>query len=371
MFSFIVKRLAQSLLVMLIVGFIAFSMFAFVGDPISSLAGQDTGLEQREALKERLGLNDPFFVQYLNYMLGAVQGDFKISYQFKKPVQDLLAERVPATLELALFSAVLAILMGVPLGIYTALTRKRRLSLRRPLASLNVLLSRVVMTFSLIGVSLPTFLIGIALIYFFAVHRVPVPFVWEVPGQEGTQWAASPPTPEATSYALSMPAFGRGDTVDVCLLGTCFWRTGLATWDGWAHIIMPALTLALFQMTLIMRLVRAQMLEVLRTDFIKFARARGLPSRWVHYRHALKNTLVPVITIIGLQVGAIVAFSIITEQVFRWPGMGEAFIAAVLFPDFPVMAAYLMFISLIFVVINLVVDLLYFAVDPRLRDQKG
>ena len=319
MISFIVKRLLQSVLVMLTVAFVAFALFNYVGDPISNMVGQDTTFTEREQLREQLGLNDPFIVQFGRFVGNAVQGDFGLSYHHKQPVSDLIADRMPATLELSFISALMSLLLGIPLGVYTALHR-------------DSIVSKIIMTGSLIGVSLPTFLIGILMILLFGV-------VWRI-----------------------LPTFGRGDVVQ---LG--WWSTGLLTKSGLESIIMPAFTLALFQMTLIMRLVRAEMLEILRTDFIKFARARGLPKRSVNYRHALKNTLVPVITITGLQIGSIIAFAIITESVFQWPGMGLLFIQAISDVDIPIMAAYLVMIALFFVVINLIVDVLYFLVDPRLR----
>jgi peptide/nickel transport system permease protein len=319
MLSFIAQRLVQSVLVMLTVALIAFSLFNYVGDPINNMVGQDTTTEERIELKERLGLNDPFVVQFARFVKNAAQGEFGFSYQHRRKVRDLIAERMPATLELSAVSAVLALLIGIPMGVYTALRRKG-------------FISRSFMTISLIGISLPTFLIGILLILFFGVVL---------------RW---------------LPTFGRGDVVE---LG--WWTTGFLTESGLRSLIMPAITLALFQMTLIMRLVRAEMLEVLRTDFVKFGRARGLSDRYVHFKMALKNTLVPVITITGLQLGSIIAFAIITESVFQWPGMGLMFIQAIREVDIPVMAAYLVLIAFFFVVINMIVDILYFMVDPRLR----
>ncbi|AMG86532.2 ABC transporter permease [Bordetella bronchiseptica] len=321
MLAFIARRLFQSLLVMLTVALIAFSMFRYVGDPIASMVGQDTTPQQRAQLRVDLGLDDPFVVQFARFVGNAVQGDFGISYRQRRPVAELLEERLPATLELSFVSALMALVFGIPMGIYTALRR-------------HGVLSKTFMALSLAGISLPTFLIGILLILVFGVQL---------------RW---------------LPSFGRGEVIS---LG--WWSTGLLTRSGLAALIMPAITLALFQMTLIMRLVRAEMLEVLRTDFIKFARARGLPERLINFRHALKNTLVPVITITGLQLGSIIAFAIITETVFQWPGMGLLFIQAISMVDIPVMAAYLVLIAFFFVVINLIVDMLYFAVDPRLRVQ--
>ncbi|WP_169569611.1 ABC transporter permease [Sneathiella limimaris] len=323
MVTFLFKRLLQSFIVMFTVALIAFSMFRFVGDPINNMVGQDTTQAEREVLREKLGLNDPFIVQFGRFAANAAVGDFGNSYKFKIPVRDMILERMPATLELAFVSAILALLIGIPFGVYTALRR-------------NGFWSKVVMTMSLVGVSLPTFLIGILLILFFGVIL---------------RW---------------LPTFGRGDVVD---LG--FWTTGFLTWSGIQSLILPSITLALFQMTLIMRLVRAEMLEVLRTDFVKFARARGLPDRSVHFKHALKNTLVPVITITGLQLGSLIAFAIITESVFQWPGMGLMFVQAISDVDIPIMAAYLVLIAFFFVVINMIVDILYFAVDPRLRTKDG
>ena len=323
MIAFIIRRLMQSIIVMGVVGFVAFSLFQFVGDPVLAMVGQDATPEQRAELRRDLGLDDPIPVQFARFVGQAVQGDFGMSYRQSRKVSTLLKERFPATMELSIVAAVLALVIGIPMGVYTALRRKGWLA--------NLLLA-----VSLIGVSLPTFLIGILLILVFAVIL---------------GW---------------LPSFGRGETV---ALG--WWSTGLLGRDGWAHIILPAITLALFQTTLIMRLVRAEMLEVLRTDYIKFARARGLSDRAVYFGHALRNTLVPVITITGLQLGTIIAFAIITETVFQWPGMGLLFIQSVQVADIPIMAAYLCLIALIFVTINLVVDLLYFVVDPRLRVERA
>jgi peptide/nickel transport system permease protein len=323
MIAFIIRRLIQSIIVMGVVGFVAFSLFQFVGDPVLAMVGQDATPEQRAELRRDLGLDDPIPVQFAHFVGQAVQGDFGMSYRQSRKVSTLLKERFPATMELSIVAALLALVVGIPMGVYTALRRKGWLA--------NLLLAT-----SLIGVSLPTFLIGILLILVFAVIL---------------GW---------------LPSFGRGQTVSFG-----WWSTGLLGRDGWAHIILPAITLALFQTTLIMRLVRAEMLEVLRTDYIKFARARGLSDRAVYFGHALRNTLVPVITITGLQLGAIIAFAIITETVFQWPGMGLLFIQSVQVADIPIMAAYLCLIALIFVTINLVVDLLYFVVDPRLRVERA
>jgi len=322
MIAFVIRRVFQSVVVLLIVGLIAFLMFRYVGDPIESLLGQERTFEDIANLRERLGLNDPFVVQYFNFLWGAVQGEFGISYRAGVPVSQLIGERLPATLELAFVSGMFALVGGLALGVYTALRRKG-------------FIATAIMTTSLIGVSLPTFLIGIALIWIFAVEL---------------QW---------------LPSNGRGEVVRIG-----GWTTGFLTASGLQSLILPAITLGLYQLTLIMRLVRSEMLEVLRTDYIKFARARGLSARAVNFGHALKNTMIPVITITGLQLGSIVAFAIITETVFQWPGVGLMFINAINFVDIPVMATYLMLIAVFFVLVNLIVDLLYFAVDPRLRVER-
>ena len=323
MLAFILRRLAQAVLVMASVALIAFMLFQYVGDPVVFLLGQDATPEQIRTLRSDLGLDRSFVVQFGHFLLNAAQGEFGLSLRQGANVSRLIAERLPATVELAFVAAGLSLLLGIPMGVYAALRR-------------GSVASQLLMTVSLLGVSLPTFLIGILLILVFAV------------------------------YLGWFPSFGRGDVVQ---LG--WWSSGLLTAQGWHHIVLPAVTLAVFQLTLIMRLVRAEMLEVLRTDYIKFARARGLSDRAVHFGHALRNTLVPVMTITGLQLGGLIAFAIITETVFQWPGMGLLFIQAVTFADIPVMAAYLCLIALIFVVINLVVDLLYFVVDPRLRVERS
>ena len=322
MLAFVLRRILQAALVMLTVAFIAFMLFQYVGDPVTNILGQDATPQQRQQLRADLGLDQAFPLQFAHFVGNAVRGEFGLSLRQGRKVSSLIAERLPATLELTMLAAVIALAFGVPMGVYAALRR-------------GTFMSQVVMTISLIGVSLPTFLIGILLILVFAVTL---------------KW---------------LPSFGRGE---VMAIGP--WTTGLASADGWRHLVLPSITLAVFQLTLIMRLVRSEMLEVLRADYIKFARARGLSNRAVYFGHALKNTLVPVMTITGLQIGGLIAFAIITETVFQWPGMGLLFIQAVQFADIPVMAAYLCLIALIFVIINLVVDLLYFAVDPRLRVER-
>jgi peptide/nickel transport system permease protein len=319
MFAFVIRRVMQGVIVMLVVGLIAFSLFNFVGDPVALMLPPEATAADRAEMRKSLGLDQPFYVQFATFIANAAQGNFGISLRLGRPVSTLLVERLPATLELAILAALIGLVGGITLGVYTALKR-------------DSWVSRAILTTSLVGVSLPNFLIGIFLILIFAV------------------WLGI------------LPSFGRGETVKVGL-----WSTGLLTESGLKALILPSITLGFFPVTLIMRLVRSEMLEVLRTDYIKFARARGLTDRSVHFGHALKNTLVPVITITGLQLGGIIAFAIITETVFQWPGMGLLFIQAVQFADIPVMAAYLCLIGFIFVAINLVVDILYYVVDPRLR----
>jgi len=323
MLVFALRRVLQSVVVLLVVGLVAFSMFRFIGDPIDNMLGQERSAADVERLRGELGLDQPFLLQYLRFLEDAVQGNFGISYQQGRPVFDIIMERAPATLELAGVSGLLAITIGIALGVFTAIRR-------------HGIAANTIMVVSLIGVSLPTFLIGILLIYVFSVEL-------DV-----------------------LPSFGRGEVVQIG-----GWSTGFLTVSGLKALILPAITLGLYQMTLIMRLVRSEMLEVLRQDYIRFARARGLAQRAIHFHHALKNTLVPVITITGLQLGSIIAFAIVTETVFQWPGIGLLFVNAIQFVDIPVMAAYLMLISAVFVAINLIVDLLYFAVDPRLGSEES
>lgn len=319
MLAYILRSLMQGVVVMLAVAFIAFSMFRFVGDPVVNMLGQEATLQDRAELTERLGLNDPVPLQFARFVGDAAQGDFGISYRQGRKVSSLILERLPATVELAVLSAIFAFVFGVGLGVYAAIRR-------------DGWIANLVMSLSLIGVSLPTFLIGIGLIYIFAVEL---------------RW---------------LPSFGRGDTV---ALG--WWSTGLLTVSGLKSLVMPVLTLGFLQLTLIMRLVRSEMLEVMRTDFIRFARARGIPERRIEFRHALRNTLIPVITIAGVQLGGVIAFAIVTETVFQWPGLGALFVNAVQFVDVPVMSAYLLFVAFVFVLTSLIVDLVYVALDPRLR----
>lgn len=320
----LIARLAQAVGVVIIVAAASFLLFRFVGDPVNNMVGQEASAERRAEIRADLGLDDPVPVQFLRFMGKIASGDFGTSYRTQRPVIELMAERAPATIELVLISALISLLVGIPLGVWTAL-RPRAWS------------SRLVLTGSLVGVSLPTFVIGLVLIYLFSV----------LPALAGNG---------------GLPPFGRGEVTD---LG--WWSTGLVTETGRASLILPAITLALFQTTLVLRLTRAEMLEVARADFIRFARARGLSSRRVYLRHGLKNAALPVITIVGLNIGQLLAFSIVTETVFSWPGLGALFLEAVRFADVPVMATFLLFTALVFVSVNLLVDLAYHAIDPRLR----
>lgn len=316
---FIFKRLLQSVFVMLAVAFLAFSLFRFVGDPISQMTGVETSVQDQEQLREELGLNDPFVLQFYRFSADMVQGDFGFSYRTRQPVNEMIASRIPATIELGIMALIISLVVGIPAGVYTALNPR------------GVITQSILLT-TLVGVSIPTFVIGIVLIFLFGVQL---------------GW---------------LPTFGRGGTVD---LGG--WTTSFLTIDGWRALILPAITLGVYQLTLTMRLVRAEMMEVMRSDYIRFATARGIPYRSLYYRHALGNTMIPVITIIGLQFGGVIAFSIVTESVFQWPGMGLLFLESIRFVDIPVMGVYLVVIAFFFVLVNLLVDMLYLLIDPRLR----
>ena len=319
MLRFISHRLLQAIFVMLAVSLIAFSLFRFVGDPIAQMVGQETSIVDQENLRERLGLNDPLTTQFVRFVSNLATGEFGFSYRTRQPVSEMILSRLPATLELGFISLLISLIVGIPAGIYTALKR-------------GGVLAHTILVTTLVGISVPTFVIGIFLIYLFGVQL---------------GW---------------LPTFGRGETVQ---LG--WWQTSFLTWEGWKSLLLPAITLGIYQLTLTMRLVRAEMQDVLKTDYIKFATARGINYRSLYFNHAFRNTLVPVITIIGLQLGGIIAFSIVTESVFQWPGMGLLFLDSIRYVDIPVMSVYLVLIALMFVVINLTVDMLYFIIDPRVR----
>jgi peptide/nickel transport system permease protein len=315
----ITRRLAQSLFVMAIVSLLAFSLFRFVGDPVSQMVGTETSIEDRERVRESLGLNESVVVQYGRFVQRIVSADFGYSYRTRQPIGEMILSRLPATAELAFASLVISLVLGIPAGIYTAIRRRG-------------FVANTILFVTLVGISVPTFVIGIFLIYIFGVQL---------------GW---------------LPTFGRGDTV---ALGR--WSTNFLSIDGWRSILLPAMTLGVYQLTLTMRLVRSEMQGVLKTDYIRFARARGINYRSLYLNHALRNTMVPVVTIVALQFGGVIAFSIVTESVFQWPGLGLLFLDSIRYVDIPVMATYLVLIALMFVVLNLLVDLAYALIDPRVR----
>jgi len=319
MIALVARRLLQSLFVMATVSLLAFTLFRFVGDPVAQMVGQETSLEDQARLRASLGLDDPVITQYANFVGNLLSGEFGYSYRTRQPIGEMILARMPATFELGLASLVISLLLGIPAGIYTAIRR-------------GGVVANLILVVTLIGVSVPTFVIGIFLIYVFGVEL---------------GW---------------LPTFGRGDTVQIG-----WWKTSFLTLDGWRSLLLPALTLGVYQLTLTMRLVRSEMQNVLKTDYIRFARARGIDARALYLGHALKNTLVPVITIVGLQFGGVIAFSIVTEAVFQWPGLGLLFLDSIRYVDIPVMSVYLVLIAMLFVIINLIVDVLYAVIDPRVR----
>lgn len=319
MFAFVVTRLAYAVLVLLVISILAFILGDVVGDPVASILGLEATDAARAALRERLHLNDPIVMRYLYYLQNVLQGDLGLSYGAQRPVVAVIAERIPATFELATVALLISLGIGVPLGVFAAV--------RRGSAVANLL-----MTTSILGVSLPGFVVGILLILLFSVTL---------------GW---------------LPSFGRGQVVD---LG--FWTTGLLTASGLKSLLMPAVALAISQVALVARLTRAEMVGVLKSDYIRFARARGLRESSINYSHAFLNTLIPIITVSGIQFGYLVAFAVVIEQVFQWPGMGLLFLQALGQTDVPVISAFLLTAGLFFVVINLVVDFLYAIADPRLR----
>jgi len=321
--SYIARRLLQSIFVMLAVSLIAFTLFRFVGDPVAQMVGQETSLEDQARIRESMGLNDPITTQFAQFATNLATGNFGYSYRTRQPINEMILSRLPATLELGIVSLLISLLVGIPAGIYTALHR-------------GGFIANSILVTTLIGISIPTFVIGIFLIFVFGVQL---------------GW---------------LPTFGRGDVV---ALG--WWKTNFLSIDGLRSLLLPALTLGIYQLTLTMRLVRSEMQDVMKSDFIKFATARGINKRSIHFNHAFRNTLVPVITIIGLQFGGIIAFSIVTESVFQWPGLGLLFLDSIRYVDIPVMSVYLVLIALMFVLINLIIDLLYAVIDPRVRNRSA
>lgn len=318
---FLLRKLFQAAMLLAGVALISFILFQYLGDPVANMLPESATEVERMQLRASLGLNDPVYVQFLHYLSRLLHGNFGISYYNQVSVFQLIMERLPATLELVFVAVIISLAVGFPLGVWVAITR-------------NKLLREGVQILSLIGVSLPWFLIGIMLIIVFSV--------W-------LGW---------------FPSSGRGETVKIG-----FWSTGLLTASGWRSIVLPALSLALSMITIIMRLVRTEMLEVMKADYIKFARARGIENYRIWFRHALRNALLPVVTVIGLQIGGLIAFAIVIETVFQWPGMGLLLIQSINYVDVPVLSGYLLFIALIFIMINTIVDLLYYLIDPRMRAQ--
>ncbi|QDY70508.1 ABC transporter permease [Qingshengfaniella alkalisoli] len=323
MVFFLIQRFFQATVLMLAVALIAFTMFQFTGDPIDNMVTENATQAERDALREELGLNDSVIVQYARFVGNAIRGEFGISYYNQSDVFDLIIERLPATLELVLVAVAISLVVGIPIGVWISFSNNR-------------FLTGFVQVLSLVGISLPSFLVGIFLIVVFAV--------W-------LGW---------------LPSSGRGEIVE---FGP--WSTGLLTGSGWASILLPALSLSFFLITMIMRLIKSEMQETLQTEYIKFARARGISEHSLRYHHALRNSILPVITVVGLQIGNLIAFAVITETIFQWPGMGLLFIQAVNFVDIPVISAYLVFVALIFIVVNTSVDIIYRLVDPRMRASAG
>ncbi|MBB1488178.1 ABC transporter permease [Oceanospirillum sediminis] len=319
MIAFFIKRLAQAVLVMFVISLISFSIQDNLGDPLQEMVGQSVSEAERQALRDELGLNDPFLVQYGRFVKNALQGDLGTSYFFKEPALEVILNKLPATLELVFGASLIIIGLSVPLGVYSAINP-------------HSWFSKVVMGISIVGISVPVFLTAIGLIYFFSIEMG------------------------------LMPSYGRGDTVEVLGL-----ETSLLTADGWSHLVLPAVSLASIMLPLFIRLIRAEMMEVLQSEYVKFAWAKGLMTRRIYFLHALKNTMLPVITVGGVQIGTMVAYTILTETVFQWPGMGFLFLEAVNRVDTPLIVAYLIVVGAIFVITNTIVDLIYGLVNPTVK----
>ena len=320
MFAFIVRRILQAVVVMFIISVIGFAIKQNVGDPVRQLTGVSVSKAEREVLRNKLGLNDPFLVQYGRFLSNAIKGDIGQSYFYKKPAMEVILKKAPATLELVLCSSILIVLVSIPVGIYAAIYPRR-------------LFSRFAMSGSIVGVSFPVFLTAILLVYLFSI-----------------KWGL-------------LPSYWRGETVNI----GGFWDTGLLTWDGLKHLILPTISLSSIMLPLFIRLIRSEMMEVLQTDYIKFAWAKGI-QRWrIWFVHAFKNTLLPVITVGGVQLGMMIAYTILTETVFQWQGMGFMFLEAVERSDTSLLVAYLIFVGAIFVCVNTLIDIIYGLVNPMVR----
>ncbi|NKB64169.1 MAG: ABC transporter permease subunit [Gammaproteobacteria bacterium] len=320
MFAFLIKRTAQALIVMFVISIISFSIQDNLGDPLRELVGQSVSEAERQKMRDEMGLNDPFFTQYGRFALKALQGDLGTSYFFKEPALQVILRKLPATLELVFGATLIIVFFSVPLGIFAAIKPKH-------------LFSRVIMALSTIGISIPVFLTAIGLIYLFAIEL---------------GW---------------MPSFGRGDTYRI----TDNWDTALLTLDGLKHLVLPCITLASIMLPLFIRLIRSEMMEVLQSEYVKFAWAKGISPWRIYFLHALKNTMLPVITVGGVQIGTMVAYTILTETVFQWPGMGFLFLEAVNRVDTPLIVAYLIVVGAIFVITNTIVDLIYGLVNPTVK----
>lgn len=320
MLSFLLRRLIQAFFVLLTISFVSFWVQGNLGDPVQQMVGQSVSLEQREVIRQQLGLNDPVLEQYGRFLWRALHGDLGISYYYKMPTLSVIFSKLPATLELSFCALLLVILIATPCGVISAIHPRH-------------LVSRFILFVSTLGLSVPIFIVGILLVYFFAIE-------W--------RW---------------LPSFGRGETVE--LFG--FWRSGLVTSDGIAHLILPSISLSIVLIPMFVRLIRAEMLDVLQSDYVRFAWSKGLSARRIYFVHALKNTMLPVITIGGIQAGTLVAYTILTETIFQWPGMGRLFMESVTRVDTPLISAYLIVVGLGFVITNTLVDLIYSFVNPRVR----
>ena len=320
MLAFLIRRIAQAIVVMFVISLISFSIQDNLGDPLRELVGQSVSEEARQAMRDEMGLNDPFFTQYWRFAGRAVQGDLGMSYFFKEPALQVILKKLPATLELVFGATIIIVCLSVPMGVFAAI---------RP----QHWFSRLVMGFSILGISIPVFLTAILLVYVFSIE-----------------------------LGL-MPSFGRGELVHV--FGS--WDSGLFTWDGLLHLVMPSIALSSIMLPLFIRLIRSEMMEVLQSEYVRFAWAKGLAPKRIYFLHALKNTMLPVITVGGVQIGTMVAYTILTETVFQWPGMGFLFLEAVNRVDTPLIVAYLIVVGLIFVVTNTVVDLIYGLVNPTVK----
>ena len=320
MIAFLIKRLAQAIVVMFVISIISFSIQDNLGDPLRELVGQSVSEEERQALRDEMGLNDPFFVQYLRFAKNALHGDLGTSYFFKEPALQVILNKLPATLDLVFGATLIIIGLSVPLGVYSAINP-------------SSWFSKLVMGLSTIGISIPVFLTAIGLIYLFSIEL---------------GW---------------MPSYGRGDSG--LLFGV--WDTAFIPRDGLMHLVLPCFTLASIMLPLFIRLIRSEMMEVLQSEYVKFAWAKGLSPSRIYFLHALKNTMLPVITVGGVQIGTMVAYTILTETVFQWPGMGFLFLEAVNRVDTPLIVAYLIVVGAIFVITNTIVDLIYGLVNPTVK----